>query len=116
MEAVVHLDTHVVVWLAAGDVTRLKPAKSWIDSHELVISPMVRLELAFLSEIGRLRETPEKIIADLVDRVGLRVSGLSFSDAVSGAVHVGSVFRGSRFLMLSPALSTWAGREIRSIA
>ncbi len=87
MEAVIHLDTHVVVWLYAGDLKRLAPARPWLEQHDLVVSPMVKLELAFLFEIGRLKQHADEIIRDLVERVGLRLASGSFADAVERAVH-----------------------------
>jgi len=86
METLIHLDTHVVVWLYAGDVKRLAPARPWLEHHDLVVSPMVKLELAFLCDIGRLKQHADEVIRDLVERVGLRMASVSFSEAVERAV------------------------------
>lgn len=49
------LDTHIVVWLYAGEVERLSPAAAEaIEQGWLTVSPMVELELQFLHEIGRI--------------------------------------------------------------
>jgi len=57
----IYLDTHIVVWLYAGLSDRFSDlAKSLIDSHDLYISPMVRLELKYLNEIGRITASPVK--------------------------------------------------------
>jgi len=46
MAAVIHLDTHVVAWLYAGPTDILPAAaRRAIDEHELLVSPMVVLEL-----------------------------------------------------------------------
>ena len=50
----IYLDTHVVVWLFLGDLTRLsQAAKTAISTHPIAISPIVTLELTYLHEIGR---------------------------------------------------------------
>ena len=82
MEAVVRLDTHIVVWLYAGTPERLsKSAAEAINNNDLVVSPIVELELTYLFEIGRLTVNGPTIIADLRQR-----SGLSFSDSTMAAV------------------------------
>jgi PIN domain nuclease of toxin-antitoxin system len=44
--AVIYLDTHVVVWLYAGDLELLpQEVRELLEGEELVISPMVELEL-----------------------------------------------------------------------
>lgn len=78
MEAVVRLDTHIVVWLYAGGVDRLsKPAADAINNNDLVISPIVELEVTYLFEIGRLTIGGPSIVGDLRDRIGLSVSDIS---------------------------------------
>lgn len=52
----IHLDTHVVVWLRAGDTKRLRPVSRLIGG-EVAVSPFVVLELQALFEVGRIRET-----------------------------------------------------------
>lgn len=86
MEAVVRLDTHIVVWLFAGTTERLsKPAADAINNNDIVISPMVELELTHLYEIGRLTVSGPAIVADLRDRIGLSRSEVSMAAAVANA-------------------------------
>jgi PIN domain nuclease of toxin-antitoxin system len=51
----VHLDTHVAVWLAAGEKRRLKGVEARLRRGSLFLSPVVLLELEILREIGRIR-------------------------------------------------------------
>lgn len=82
----IRLDTHVAVWLYAGDVGRLsETALEAIDRDDLVISPAVELELTYLHEIGRLTVSGAQIVADLRDRVGLTISEQSFASVVAAA-------------------------------
>ena len=75
MDGVIRLDTHVVVWLYTGETEQLSTAAvAAIEQHELVVSPMVQLELSYLHEIGRLTIGGADIIGDLERRVGLRRS------------------------------------------
>ncbi len=70
-----HLDTHVALWLYAGEVERIPPGvRERLEREELVISPLVELELTFLQEVGRTRIGGAEIVSDLGARLGLRVS------------------------------------------
>ncbi|MCB9392202.1 MAG: PIN domain-containing protein [Acidimicrobiaceae bacterium] len=85
----IRLDTHAVVWLYAGDVERLSDtAVTAIETHDLVISPMVQLELTYLHEIGRLTVSGAEIVGDLADRIGLRLSDATMSAVVHAAASL----------------------------
>ncbi len=82
----IHLDTHVVVWLYAGLEERLSAAaKAALLQRALVISPMVLLELDYLFEIERIRVDSPAVFHDLSRRIGLRVTDTPFSDAAQEA-------------------------------
>ena len=52
----IHLDTHVVVWLYQGDVKKLSQrAQQLIEDNDICISPMVMLEIEYLFEIKRIK-------------------------------------------------------------
>jgi len=54
---VIYLDSHIVVWLYTGLTQKLSNlAKELINNNEIFISPIVRLELQYLYEIGRVTE------------------------------------------------------------
>lgn len=87
METVIALDTHVAVWLHAGELERFPPTlQRRLDAAELVICPIVLLEMEYLREVGRLNFTSEKILADLVADLGLRVCDHPFPAIVREAV------------------------------
>jgi PIN domain nuclease of toxin-antitoxin system len=89
MDGVIRLDTHVVVWLYTGETEQLSAAAvAAIEQHELVVSPMVQLELSYLHEIGRLAIGGADIIADLERRVGLRRSDLGLEALVDTAASL----------------------------
>lgn len=86
MEALIYLDTHVVVWLYIPKVDALsETARHLIDDHELLISPAVLLELQFLNEIGRIRVDANAIFESLHLQIGLRACDLSFGSIVAAA-------------------------------
>ncbi|MGL1832657.1 type II toxin-antitoxin system VapC family toxin [Rhodocyclaceae bacterium SMB388] len=85
----IHLDTHVVCWLYAGDVERLSvDAHSAIEGGRLGISPMVELELEYLREIGRLLVDPAIVVGSLANELGLAVSQTSFPAVVARAREI----------------------------
>ena len=85
----IYLDTHVVVWLYAGEIKRLtKQARDLINGHEVIISPVVRLELQYLFEIQCIRDEANEIVLDLSDRIGLKMCDKSLNTIVSGALDL----------------------------
>lgn len=79
MEAI-YLDTHVVVWLFSGETQKISnKALELIEESELLISPMVVLELEFLYEIGRLNYQHEEILSSLAESIDLKVCRFSFA-------------------------------------
>ena len=82
-----HLDTHVLVWLFAGEVERFpEAARAALDRDTLAVSPAVVLELQYLHEIGRLAEPARVVLDDLRDRVGLGLAEADFAAVVSRAL------------------------------
>ena len=79
----IYLDTHVIVWLHINDLGRIsRPALKLIDENDLLISPVVLMELDFLKEIGRLRDTSSFIYDELNRRINVRICDRKFEDVV----------------------------------
>lgn len=84
----IYLDTHVIVWMYAGKIdTFTEQTKKLINTHEVFISPIVRLELQYLFEIQRVMVEPKEIIFDLSDRIGLELCDKNFNTIVSKAFN-----------------------------
>lgn len=83
----IYLDTHVVVWAYAGETGRF-PARvcEEIERNDLLISPLVLLELQYLKEIGRLTVDPGLIFESLASSIGLKICDLSLMRVVSEAM------------------------------
>jgi PIN domain nuclease of toxin-antitoxin system len=86
--AVIYLDTHVVVWLYAGDLELLpQEVRELLEGEELVISPMVELELQYLYESGRTTQ-PGRVVVDTLDEeIGLARCGLPFGQVIAAALN-----------------------------
>ena len=85
----IYLDTHIVVWLYAGLLEKFSQSiQTILNENEILISPIVRLELAYLYEIERVKEPAHGIVADLADRIGLRVCEKDFNAIVSQAIKL----------------------------
>ena len=85
----IYLDTHIAVWLYAGLLEKFSQSvQTILNENEILISPIVRLELAYLYEIDRVREPAHVLVADLADRIGLRVCEKDFNAVVSQATKL----------------------------
>jgi len=83
----IYLDTHVVVWLYAGLLEKFSQSvRAILNENEIRISPIVRLELQYLYEIERVKEPAQSIVADLADRIGLRVCDKDINAVISQAI------------------------------
>ncbi len=87
--SVVFLDTHIAVWLYAGLIEKIsETAKQTIEANDLLISPMVKLELQYLFEIGRLTVKPDTIIKNLFAAIGLKISETPLQQIIEKALHI----------------------------
>lgn len=74
-----YLDTHVAVWLHDGLVERLSAeAARQIEANDLLLSPMVVVELEYLRARKRIRTKPVEMITYLAATFGIGVCGLPF--------------------------------------
>ncbi len=88
MAAVAYLDTHVTAWLFAGHVHLVSAAaRRAIEEHDLLVSPMVLLELQYLLEVKRITQTPDTILGALQTEIGLRVCDEPFPAVARIAVE-----------------------------
>jgi PIN domain nuclease of toxin-antitoxin system len=82
----IHIDTHVAIWLAERRLTALSAtAQRLIDREELQISPMVGMELETLHEVGKLRNEPDRILAVLERDHGVTRSQTTFDEVIAAA-------------------------------
>lgn len=85
-ESIIYLDTHVACWLYDGRTELLSPSVAErIASGRLFISPMVELELYYLHEVGKITETPDRMLSTLEQDMDLRVTDLPLVHIVKQA-------------------------------
>jgi PIN domain nuclease of toxin-antitoxin system len=83
---IAYLDTHVLFWLCENQIHRISgAAQDALNAHDLLISPMVTIELAYLHEIGRSRRVAQDIVKQLRDQLGLRVCDHAYADVAETA-------------------------------
>ncbi len=76
---IAYLDTNVVVWLAQGDLKRITPkAQTLLNQADLLISPLVLVELEYLHEVQRILFSAREILLKIEHELGVRVCDLSF--------------------------------------
>ena len=87
MDDLIFLDTHVVVWLYAGDLALFpRTVRQDLEENELFISPIVSLELEYLHEIDRVSVGSNVVVDELRRTIGLQISDTPFAQVVSRAL------------------------------
>jgi len=89
MEGMIFLDTHAAIWLYSGHLDLFKPkVLQLINEKQVCISHIVRLEMKYLYEIGRINHQPDVIIDALKDEIGLVFSDNNMERIISQAIHL----------------------------
>jgi len=85
----IYLDTHVVVWLYSGELDRFPDAAcQFIEDNDLLISPMVLLELQYLRDIKRVTVEPMVIFDSLSESVGLQKCRCPFGQVIAESMRI----------------------------
>jgi PIN domain nuclease of toxin-antitoxin system len=83
-----YLDTQVAVWLAQVKFQRLSSgAREQIKKTDLLVSPMVLLELEYLYEIQRISLHAQEVQLKLQSELGVRTCTLDFASVVGIGIH-----------------------------
>lgn len=84
---IAYLDTNAVIRLAHGRTRAIgTDASRLIRRSELLISPMVLIEIEYLYEIGRLTLPAQDILRKMEHEIGLRLCDLPFEDVARAAL------------------------------
>lgn len=82
-----YLDTQIVVWLCEARLPKLtRAAVTAIENGELVVSPMVLLELEYLYEINRILRPPLALLGQLQNQIGLNLRDAGFDAIIRTAL------------------------------
>lgn len=84
----IFLDTHVALWLYAEPKTIPGDVRNVLEGDDLFLSPMARMEISFLHEIGRLRDDPVAVIGFLERHLALTIEDSGWSRAAETACHL----------------------------
>ena len=85
-----YLDTHILVWLYQDGAVRLTPegVRAIEAAEQLLISPMVELELTYLHEISRINCNAHTILDSLRRDIGLETCTQPFAAAIGAALPI----------------------------
>ena len=83
-----YLDTHILVWLYQDGAARLTPqgVRAVEAAEQLLISPMVELELTYLHEIARINYPAMTILDSLRRDIGLEACKQPFAAVIGAAL------------------------------
>jgi PIN domain nuclease of toxin-antitoxin system len=84
---IAYLDTNALVWLSEGSLAGLSPKMDrLLLQADLLVSPMVLLELEYLYEIKRSKRPARDIQRKVEHELGVRLCDLPFSTIASAAL------------------------------
>ena len=82
-----YLDTQVVVWLAAGKLSRFSSnTRNLLEATDLVLSPIALLELEYLYEHKRIKLPARDIQRKVEHEIGVRLCELPFATIAGAAL------------------------------
>ncbi|MGD0940874.1 MAG: PIN domain-containing protein [Terracidiphilus sp.] len=82
-----YLDTQVAVWLATGKLSRFSSnTRNLLEATDLLLSPIVPLELEYLYELKRIKLPARDIQRKLEHELGLRLCDLPFATIAGAAL------------------------------
>ena len=85
----IFLDTHAVIWLYSGQLGLFNPkVLKLINTEQVCISHIVKLEIQYLYEIKRVKYESNLIIDTLIDEIGLMFSDNNFDSIVRQALQL----------------------------
>lgn len=83
---IAYLDTNVVVWLAQGSLARIsKKARGVLENSDLLVAPMVIVELEYLHEVNRIKLSSRDVQSKIEHELGVRVCDFPFPIVASMA-------------------------------
>ena len=85
----VYLDTNVAVWLAQGSLNRISPKaqKAIQTATNLLLSPIVLVELEYLYEVGRILIPAIDVRVKLEHELAIHMCDLDFLTIVQMALN-----------------------------
>lgn len=83
------IDTHIAVFLHANELGKISVAtRDQLETHDILLPELARLELQYLYEIKRIAFPPEHIVNDLYGEIGLTVSNTLTNSLIQTAIGI----------------------------
>jgi len=84
---IAYVDTHIILWLAAGRVNRLSSkASALLERTDLLLSAMAFLELEYLYELGKTKFAARDLLKKASHETNIRICDLPFSNLAEAAL------------------------------
>ncbi len=84
---IAYLDTHIVLWLAAGKAHHLEPAaRKLMERADLLLPAMAFLELEYLYELGKTKFPARDLLKKVESETNLRLCDLPFATVAEAAL------------------------------
>lgn len=88
-DALTHLDTHAAAFVAMGEMHRFSAAtQQHLAGRRCAVSPMVRLELTYLYDIGRLTFDGNEVCRRLAELAGIPIDDAGFDAVITQALSL----------------------------
>ncbi len=84
----IFLDTNAVIYLYSGHRDFSERVQKFINENDCFVSPLVKLELQYLHEIGRGKKKAQTIIDTLNHEIGLEVHDYSLEALIASALEI----------------------------
>ncbi|EDN67289.1 conserved hypothetical protein [Beggiatoa sp. PS] len=89
MEQLIYLDTHAAVWLYTDKIEKFPTETlNLIENNPIRISPMVLLELEYLHEIGRVKDSGQIVVSSLKETLDLSICDLDYLKVINVALEL----------------------------
>jgi PIN domain nuclease of toxin-antitoxin system len=87
--AVILLDTHLLVWLYAGELRRIpQSVQRRLNREQLALSPFAQLELGYLYEVGKVTIPAAVVVEELSARLELVLADVPAASICKAALDV----------------------------
>ncbi len=82
------LDSHIVIWLYEKRLDLLsEKARKFIEENDLLISPIVKMEIEYLFEIEKIKDDSDTIIDYLDKHIDLKIENSDFLEIIKISIN-----------------------------
>jgi PIN domain nuclease of toxin-antitoxin system len=82
------LDSHIVIWLYEKRLDLLsEKARKFIEENDLLISPIVKMEIEYLFEIEKIKDDSDTIINYLEKHIDLKIENSDFLEIIKISIN-----------------------------